>query len=175
MTNSSRILIFTGDGKGKTTAALGMALRALGHGMRVAVFQFVKNDEGTGELAAFKRFENAHMVQLGRGFVPDRDSPAFAVHADAGRQGIVKVRQAMASGQWDLIVLDEINFAVSKGLVAESDVAAAVKGASPGTVIVLTGRGATAGLIELADTVTEMRAVKHGYSQGREAQKGVEF
>ena len=81
----------------------------------------------------------------------------------------------MASGQWDLIVLDEVNFAVSKGLVAESDVAAAVKRASSDTVIVLTGRGATAGLIELADTVTEMRAVKHGYSQGHEAQKGVEF
>jgi len=175
MTSPSRILLFTGDGKGKTTAAMGMVLRALGHGMRAAVYQFVKDDDTTGELAALQRFEGAHIVQLGRGFLPDETSPAFGVHADAARQGLAEVGQDMASGQWDVIVLDEINFAVSKGLVAESDVMAAVKGASPATVVVLTGRGATAGLIELADTVTEMRAVKHGFTQGREAQKGVEF
>ena len=81
----------------------------------------------------------------------------------------------MASGQWHLIVLDEVNFAVSKALVPEMDVIKAVQGASPETVVVLTGRDATPGLIELADTVTEMRSVKHGYTQGREAQKGVEF
>lgn len=175
MTSPSRILLFTGDGKGKTTAALGMVLRSLGHGMRAAIYQFVKDDDTTGELAALKRFEGAYIAQLGRGFLPPKTSSAFAAHAQAACKGLVEAGRAMVSGQWDLIVLDEVNFAVSKGLLPEMDVIEAVQGASPETVVVLTGRDATPGLIALADTVTEMRAVKHGFSQGIEDQKGVEF
>jgi cob(I)alamin adenosyltransferase len=175
MTSSHRILLFTGDGKGKTTAALGMVLRTLGHGMRAAVYQFVKEDDTTGELAALERFEGVHIVQLGRGFVPPKTSSAFNAHKEAASKGLVDAGRAMASGQWDLVVLDEVNIAVSLELVAERDVLTAVKGASPDTVVVLTGRDATPGLIALADTVTEMRAVKHVYAQGRSAQKGVEF
>lgn len=175
MTSPSRILLFTGDGKGKTTAALGMVLRALGHGMRVAVFQFVKDDQTTGELEALKRFEGAHITQVGRGFVPPKTAQGFTVHAEAARKGLVEAGRAIASGHWDLIVLDEVNFAVSKALVSEMDVIKVVQSASPETVVVLTGRGATPGLIALADTVTEMQAVKHGFSQGQEARKGVEF
>jgi cob(I)alamin adenosyltransferase len=175
MTSPSRILLFTGNGKGKTTAALGMVLRALGHGMRAAVYQFVKDDDTTGELTALGRFEGAHIVQLGLGFVPPKTSPAFRAHKEAACNGLEEAGRAMASGQWDIVVLDEVNIAVSMELVAEGDVVAAVQGASVDTVVVLTGRNAAPGLVDLADTVTEMRIVKHGYAQGREAQKGVEF
>ncbi len=170
-----RLLVFTGDGKGKTTAALGMALRALGHGMRVAVFQFVKHDDKTGELKALKRFDKAMIVQMGCGFVPAAGNPEFKTHAEAARKGLAAAASAMACGKWDLVVLDEINIAVSKDLVTEADVIAAVTMAMPPTVIVLTGRGATDGLISLADTVTQMKAVKHGLTHGWPAQQGVEF
>ena len=175
MNRQSRILLFTGDGKGKTTAALGMVLRTLGHGMRAAVFQFVKNDDTTGELAALRRFETAAIVQMGLGFAPDAASPAFAAHAAAAHKGLDQAAAALASGQWDLVVLDEILIAVAKAMVDEADVIAAVEGAAPGTIVVLTGRGATPGLAALADTVTEMQPLKHGFSRGFPARKGVEF
>ncbi|RJQ66458.1 MAG: cob(I)alamin adenolsyltransferase [Desulfobacteraceae bacterium] len=171
----SRILLFTGDGKGKTTAALGMVLRVLGHGMRAAVFQFVKGGGKTGELTALNRMDSALIAQTGRGFVPDATDPEFGTHAEAARKGLADAADAMTSGQWDLVVLDEINIAVSKALVAEAEVIAAVRAAAPCTVVVLTGRGATQGLMALADTITEMKAVRHGLSNGWAAQQGVEF
>ena len=175
MTTENRILLFTGDGKGKTTAAMGMALRALGHDMRVAIFQFVKNDDNTGELKAFERFDKAHMVQLGQGFIPPASSPKFRDHATAARNGLDEAAKALASGDWDMVVLDEINIAVSKNLLDEAAVVATVKKTHPGTIVVLTGRGATAELIALADTVTEMQPRKHGFQEGIAALKGVEF
>ena len=175
MTKNNRILLFTGDGKGKTTAAMGMALRALGHEMRVAIFQFVKNDGNTGELKAFQRFEHAYMVQLGQGFIPVPSSPQFSAHVTAARQGLDQAAEALASGNWDMVVLDEINIAVSKGLLEEADVTAAVGKAHPSSVVVLTGRGATAGLVAIADTVTDMQPRKHGFQEGFNALKGVEY
>ena len=135
--SSSRILLFTGEGKGKTTAALGMVLRASGHGLRSLVIQFVKSDRSTGELAGAK-------------YLPD------------GREN-------------DLIVLDEICHAVAKGLLPEEEVIDAIRRAGPDTCIVLTGRGATPGLVAVADTVTEMHCRKHGFAAGCKARKGVEF
>jgi len=170
-----RILLFTGNGKGKTTAALGMALRASGHGMRTAIFQFIKSDPSTGEIAAIGHLPGVEIVQLGRGFVPDRSSPDWEAHRRAAGEGLERARLAMASGDYDLIILDEIAIAVAKGLVNESPVIEAIKATPAKTVVVLTGRGASAGLLELADTVTEMRAVKHGFSAGRPARKGVEY
>jgi cob(I)alamin adenosyltransferase len=175
MQKKNRILLFTGNGKGKTTAALGMVLRALGHGMRVAVFQFVKNDETTGEILALKAFPKATLVQLGRGFVPDKTSPAFEEHCQSARKGLKDAAVALASGRWDVIVLDEINFAVAKALVSEADVIEAIQTTAPDTTVVLTGRGATEGLQDLADTVTEMREIKHGFSIGWKATEGVEY
>jgi cob(I)alamin adenosyltransferase len=172
---AERILLFTGNGKGKTTAALGMALRASGHGMRTVIFQFIKSDQRTGEIAAIRHLPGMEIVQLGRGFVPDRSSPAFDGHCRAAEEGLQRARLAMASGGYDLVILDEIANAVAKGLVEESPVIEAIRATSPETVVVLTGRGASAGLLELADTVTEMRAVKHGFSVGRPARQGVEY
>ena len=171
---TGRVLLFTGDGKGKTTAALGMALRACGHGMRVLVLQFIKAAI-TGELTASQRLAGVEIVQTGRGFVPKPNSPHFAEHARAATAGLERAAQALASGRYEMVVLDEICTAVDTGLLTEESVAALMKRRPPGLTVVLTGRGATPRLLALADTVTEMYCVKHALDAGRRAQKGVEF
>ncbi|MBM3891197.1 MAG: cob(I)yrinic acid a,c-diamide adenosyltransferase [Verrucomicrobia bacterium] len=171
----ARTLLFTGDGKGKTTAALGMALRAAGHDQRVLVVQFVKADATTGELAACKNLPGVRIVQMGRGFVPRGNSPAFAAHREAAAQALEFAAQAVASADWDLIVLDEICLAIALKLITEESVLELLDRRTRPVCVVLTGRGATARLIERADTVTEMKCVKHGLKQGIKAQPGVEF
>jgi cob(I)alamin adenosyltransferase len=169
-----RVLLFTGDGKGKTTAALGMALRACGHGMRVLVLQFIKAAI-TGELTASRNLPGCEFVQTGRGFLPKPDSPQFEEHARAARAGLEQAAQALLSGQYEIVILDEICTAVASGLLTEEHVAAFLKKRPAGLTVVLTGRGATPRLVALADTVTEMRCVKHALVAGRRAQKGIEF
>ncbi|MGA2032954.1 MAG: cob(I)yrinic acid a,c-diamide adenosyltransferase [Thermoguttaceae bacterium] len=175
MNHPTRILIFTGDGKGKTTAALGMALRANGHGMPVAIIQFVQGDPAVGELTAAAGLQNVEIVQTGLGFLPRPEDPHFSEHRAAAEEGLRKARQTIAAGRHSLVILDEVCLAVARGLLDEQAVIAAVREARPEACIVLTGRYATPGLIELADTVTEMRSIKHGFAVGRQAQKGVEL
>ena len=170
-----RILIFTGDGKGKTTAALGLALRASGHEIPVLVLQFIKNDSTTGEIAAAARLANVQIVQVGMGFLPSAQDERLAEHKTAAQRGLRRAGQAIASGAYPLVILDEICFAVSRGLLEEREVLEAIAAAKAPMCVVLTGRGATAGLIAAADTVTEMRAVKHGLASGITAQRGVEY
>ena len=168
-----RVLLFTGDGKGKTTAALGMVLRAAGHGLKAVVIQFVKTDSRTGELVALAPL-GVELHQVGIGFLP-QTTPLPPAHAEAAQRGLALAAKTMAAGGHALVVLDEVCFAVSRGLLAESDVLAAIQAAPVETTIVLTGRGATDGLIAAADTVTEMRTIKHGYDSGIPGQEGVEF
>ncbi len=175
MNPTPRILLFTGDGKGKTTAALGMALRALGHNLPALIIQFIKCDAATGEYSVFSRLPGVAIRQTGLGFVPPRSSPQFVDHQRAARQALDAAAQALAAGQYRLVILDEICTAVAKNLLTEAAVIRTVQQALSGAIVVLTGRGAGKGLIGLADTVTEMRCVKHGYQQGRKAQEGVEF
>jgi cob(I)alamin adenosyltransferase len=175
MTEQARILVFTGDGKGKTTAALGLALRAAGHGMRVLVLQFVKAGQQTGELLAAQQVDGLEIVQRGCGFVPPASSPRFAQHRSAAETVLREADAVLLAGNHDVVVLDELCVAVAKGLVSEQDALAVVGHARPGTVLVLTGRGATPGLIAAADTVTEMCLRKHGLKSGIPAQRGVEF
>jgi len=169
----TRILIFTGDGKGKTTAALGMALRAAGHGMRACVVQFIKS-AGSGEHQAVRGLSGIEILRTGLRFLPPADDPAFARHKEAAGDGLKKTGAAIASGHFDVVVLDEICLAVAEGLLDESRVIETLRQARANQVIVLTGRHATQNLIDLADTVTEMRCLKHALSSGRQAQKGVE-
>jgi cob(I)alamin adenosyltransferase len=177
--SGARVLLFTGDGKGKTTAALGMVLRAVGHGQAARVVQFIKGDGRTGELAAAKTLKGVEIIQAGRGFVPPSDAAAFPNHVSAAEGGMARAEEALADGQIRLLVLDEVCTAVAKGLLSEERVLALLRRASEARgaelTVVLTGRGATAGLIARADTVTEMRCVKHGYASGWKAQAGVEF
>ncbi|HAS84432.1 MAG TPA: cob(I)alamin adenolsyltransferase [Verrucomicrobia bacterium] len=169
-----RILVFTGDGKGKTTAALGMAVRAAGHGMSVLILQFIKADATTGELAAFAMLPTVTIIQTGKGFVPAPHRPEYASHREAAEVGLRQVAEAITSGRYALMVLDEVCTAVERGLLVEASVVEVVKRAPAEMVMVLTGRGATDGLMQLADTVTEMRCIKHGANTGWRAQKGVE-
>ena len=174
MKQSTRILVFTGDGKGKTTAALGMALRTAGHDLPVCVIQFLKNDADVGELPGLCRL-GVEVHQTGLGFLPRQENPRWAAHQAAARKGLEKARDIIASSRHSLVVLDEVCLAVAHGLLAEADVVDAARATRPDGCLVLTGRGATAGLIDLADTVTEMRPVKHGMNAGRCAQRGVEM
>lgn len=176
MTNKrSRILIFTGDGKGKTTAALGMALRASGHGIRTLVLQFMKSDDTVGEMAGLRYLPLVEVIQMGRGFVPSPTSPAFLEHRQLAFQAIEKAEKALRSKKYDLLILDEICTAMDKGLISEDQIMELIEASGELSCLVLTGRGATQRLIDEADTVTEMVNLKHGLSQGINAQKGVEY
>jgi cob(I)alamin adenosyltransferase len=176
MNDKPRILIFTGDGKGKTTAALGMVLRASGHGMRTRVVQFLKSDTGSGEIGLLCKLPGVSFSRRGLGFVPSRrDDPRFPAHARAAQEALGLARETIRGGHYDLLVMDEICGAIAAGLVDEQEVVELLEQAPAAMRIVLTGRDAPVGLIALADTVTEMRCIKHCLQQGRTAQEGVEF
>ena len=172
---SGRILVFTGDGKGKTTAALGIALRAVGHGMKVKIIQFVKSDCSTGEIAALNMLPGVEIMQTGCGFIPSEANEKFTDHRQAAENGLKIAAEAIESGKYSVVILDEICVAVAKKLLDEAEVVEMVRGAAPDVTIVLTGRGASPAMIELADTVTNMNCVKHGMQAGIKAQEGVEF
>ena len=178
MTDSRKglILINTGPGKGKTTAALGTALRAVGCGMRVLVLQFLKGSWHYGELDAVQSFgDNFVMKQMGRGFVKvggaEPGEEDLKMVADAWQEA----SEAILSGEWDLVVLDEINYAISYKMLAPEPVAETLKNKPEMVHVILTGRNAHPILVELADTVTEMREVKHAYQKGIQAQRGIEY
>lgn len=166
----------TGPGKGKTTAAMGTALRAVGNGMKVLMLQFLKGSWHYGELDAVKAFgDNFVMKQLGRGFVKvggaETDPEDIRMVEEAWQES----RDAILSSRWDIVVLDEINYAISYGMLGVEKVVETLK-QKPETVhVILTGRNAHPRIVELADTVTEMRQVKHAYESGIQAQRGIEY
>ena len=172
---SPRTLIFTGEGKGKTTAAFGMALRAAGHDQRVFVLQFLKSNAASGELLACARLPQVEVVQMGCGFVPPPEHDTFAQHCKVAKEALALACQTVASGKHHLIILDEICGAIARGLIDEAAVIALLNAPGRTACMVLTGRHASARLIGQADTVTEMNCVRHGYAQGIIAQEGVEF
>ena len=175
MKKQPRILLFTGNGKGKPTAALGMVLRASGHGLRVLVLQFIKDGVGTGEIRALRGLPNVEVEVHGLGFLPPRSLYDLAAHRVAAQHGLERAAAALAAGQYEMLVLDEICLAVAKGLLDEREVIDLVTAAPAACTVVLTGRGASKELKAVADTVTEMRCVKHGMQKRIPAQKGVEF
>lgn len=175
MEKKPRTILLTGDGKGKTSSALGMALRAAGHGMRVFFLQFMKKRSDIGEVAALARFPEIEFVQAGLGFVPPRTSPAFAGHCAAAAKGLALAREKILSGEYDMVALDELCGAVSLGLLSESDALETLRLAGEGTILVATGRGAPQSLVDFADTVSRIDCVKHGYETGWPAMKGVEL
>lgn len=170
------IIVNTGPGKGKTTAAMGTALRAVGNGMKVLMLQFIKGSWHYGELDAAKAFGDRFiMKQMGRGFVkvgaekPDPEDVRMVEEAWA------EGARAMQSGEWDLVILDEINYAISYGMLDAAKVAEALKNKPEMVHVILTGRNAHPAIVEIADTVTEMRQVKNAYEKGVLAQRGIEY
>jgi cob(I)alamin adenosyltransferase len=170
------IIVNTGPGKGKTTAAMGTALRAVGQGMKVLMLQFLKGSWHYGELDAVKAFgENFVMKQMGRGFVKVGGAEPDPEDVKMVEEAWNESREAILSGQWDLVILDEINYAISYGMLDPAKVADALKQKPEMVHVILTGRNAHPTIVELADTVTEMRQVKHAYEKGVEAQRGIEY
>ncbi len=170
------ILIHTGPGKGKTTAALGTALRAAGNGMRVLVLQFLKGSWHYGELDSIARFAPDFVIrQMGRGFVKVGGAETDPEDIRLVEEAWAEAREAILSGEWDLVVLDEINYAISYGMLSAETVADTLRIRPEMVHVILTGRDAHPLLVDLADTVTEMREVKHAYQKGILAQRGIEF
>jgi cob(I)alamin adenosyltransferase len=166
------VQVYTGNGKGKTTAALGLALRAAGAGMKVYIGQFIKNADYS-EIKALARFgEQITLAQYGRGcFI--RGTPCDA-DIDAARNGLRALFDALTSGAFDLVIADEANVAFGCGLITEADLLALMAARPPAVELVLTGRGAPPAVVAKADLVTEMREVKHYFQQGVMARDGIE-
>jgi cob(I)alamin adenosyltransferase len=175
-TRRGLILINTGPGKGKTTAALGTALRAVGNGMKVLVLQFLKGSWHYGELDAVEAFGgNFVLKQMGRGFVKIGGAETDPEDIRMVEEAWAEARTAILSGAWDMVVLDEVNYAISYKMLDAALVAKTLKEKPEMVHVILTGRAAHPLLVELADTVTEMREVKHAYQKGILAQRGIEY
>jgi cob(I)alamin adenosyltransferase len=168
-----RIIVNTGDGKGKTTAALGTAFRAAGHGQRVAIVQFMKGKWTYGELHAIEQFPTMTLVRWGAGFTWENEG--LDEVRELARHTWEVGRQMAAGGDYDLLVLDELNYAVDYGFVTVDEVLDLLRSKPEGLSVIITGRRARQEIIDEADTVTEMRAVKHAFRGGTRAQKGIEY
>lgn len=171
------VIVYTGRGKGKTTAALGIVLRAVGHGYKVGMIQFIKGEWYYGELTSSKRLEpEFEMIAAGKGFVGiiDDDHP-IEDHQKAALQALALAREKLASRAYDVMILDEINYAVKLNLISEQDVLDLIRSRPEKTTLVLTGNYAPEKVIEAADLVTEMKEIKHPYQSGIKAKKGIDF
>ena len=178
MTEARRglIIVNTGPGKGKTTAAMGTALRAVGNGLRVLMLQFLKGSWHYGELDAVQAFGDKFvMKQMGRGFVKVGGAETDPEDVKLVAAAWAEAEQAILSGEWDLVILDEINYAISYHMLDPEKVVALLKQKPEPVHVILTGRNAHPSIVEIADTVTEMREVKHAYQKGIMAQRGIEF
>ncbi len=167
------VQVYTGDGKGKTTAALGLVLRALGRDLRPAVLQFMKSDPTWGEIVTLRRLD-VPVVQCGLDHWVLKDKATDEDRA-AAAGGLARAQRLVESGDYDVVVLDELCTALSFELVALDDVLALLAARPPGVELVLTGRGAPEELIAAADLATEMRPLKHYYDAGVHARPGIEF
>ncbi|MCG6551718.1 MAG: cob(I)yrinic acid a,c-diamide adenosyltransferase [Candidatus Magnetominusculus sp. LBB02] len=172
MLTEGLVQVYTGNGKGKTTAAVGLSVRALGAGLRVFFAQFIKMRESS-EFAALAAFEGRFCLRrFGRGFV---QKPPAQDDIDAARAGLAESTEAIFSQSYDIVVLDEINVAVNLGLIALEDIVQLIKDRPKAVELILTGRGAPHELIDAADLVTALQEVKHYYNNGIKARKGIEF
>ncbi|MGB9553199.1 MAG: cob(I)yrinic acid a,c-diamide adenosyltransferase [bacterium] len=174
--SSSRglIIVFTGNGKGKTTAALGTALRAAGYGMRTLVLQFIKNQESGEHKACHLLHPFLEIVRCGAGFVVEGKGD-FQIHVEAARKGLNLAREKITSGQYEIVILDEIFVALSLGLINLEDLLLLISLKPESLHLILTGRDAPQEIIEIADTVSEIKEIKHAFRFGVTAQKGIEF
>lgn len=169
------IIVNTGDGKGKSTAAFGTAFRALGQGFSVAIIQFIKGKWKTGEMEIFKQFDSLYHVISGEGFTWDTQDEEKDIKAAKHGWNIAKEIINDKSSKYKLLILDEFNLAMHYNFVDIDEVVSTMKNKSDELNIIITGRCAPAQIIELADTVTEMNPVKHAFESGIKAQKGIEF
>ena len=171
------VIVYTGGGKGKTTAALGLAMRAAGYGRRIRMIQFIKGSWHYGEMTSSARLEpELEMVAVGKGFVGIiDDTSSIDQHRHVAGEAMAMAKRDVSSGKYDIVILDEINYAVHLGLVDEDDLLD-VLGSRLGRVdVVLTGNHARPKILEAADLVTEMKEVKHPFRKGIRAKEGIDF
>lgn len=168
------VLVHTGNGKGKTTAAFGQALRAVGQGLRVCVIQFMKGRKYGEFLAAERYLPNLTIHLSGLDSFVMRDKPA-PVDIELARKGLDMAREAVSSGNYDMVILDEINVAVDFKLIPLEEVINLIRNKPAALDLVLTGRYAAPEIMELADTVSEVREVKHHYNAGIKDRAGIEY
>ncbi len=173
MEKAGRVIVNTGTGKGKTTAALGTAFRALGHGHRVCVVQFLKGQGEYGERLMAKKFETLDWFICGRGFVFKKEN----IEDDrlAAQEGFELAKEKIESDMYDLIILDEITYLPHYNFMDVDKIVELIQNKPKRLSVIITGRDADPKLIEIADTVSSIESTKHCYEQGIKAQKGIEF
>jgi cob(I)alamin adenosyltransferase len=171
--SKGRIIVNTGDGKGKTTAAFGTALRAAGHGQRVAIVQFIKGTWNYGEVSALESCPSIEIRRIGSGFTWLAAEPT--IPRALAREAWGLSCELAASDRYDLLILDELNYAVTEGFVSVDEILDLLETKPSRLSLIITGRDAAPELVEAADTVTEMRAVKHAFDDGVPARKGIEY
>jgi len=170
-------IVYTGKGKGKTTAALGIALRATGYEKKTCMIQFIKGSWHYGEMDSSKRLEpEFEMVAVGKGFVGIIDDKSSKEdHEKVAKEAIRVSNEKIQSGNYDIVILDEINYAVNLNLISVNDVLELIESKPKEVDLVLTGNYAKDEVIEIADLVTEMKEIKHPFQQGIKAKKGIDF
>jgi cob(I)alamin adenosyltransferase len=166
--------VYTGGGKGKTTTSIGIALRAIGHGLNVYIIQFMKGGDDYGEIIAAKEIKNLTILQFGRDRFVNRKNPD-EIDIELAKKGLEHAKEVMNMKRYDIIVLDEINVALDYGLIRTEEVTEMIKNRPESVELVLTGRRAPKEIIELGDYVTEMREIKHPYKTGISARAGIEY
>ena len=165
--------VYTGNGKGKTTAAFGLALRASGHGWPVIIIQFMKGDPGYGEVVAAAGVENVEVVQTGLATFVEKGNPSDEDLREA-RRGLELAREALASGKYRMVILDEMNVAVEYGLISVRDALGLIENCPRAVELVFTGRNARPEFVEKAGLVSEVREVKHPIQQGYVNRVGID-
>ncbi|MDE1829707.1 MAG: cob(I)yrinic acid a,c-diamide adenosyltransferase [Thaumarchaeota archaeon] len=171
------VIVYTGKGKGKTTAALGMALRAIGYDHKVCMIQFIKGSWHYGEMTSSKRLEpEFELTAVGKGFVGIMDDKSpIEDHKKIASEALVIAKEKISSQKYNIVILDEINYAVNLGLVSVDDVIKLIQSKPENVNLVLTGNHVKDEIVELADLVTEMKEVKHPFKSGIRAKKGIDF
>jgi len=171
------VVVYTGGGKGKTSAALGLVLRAVGYNHKVCMVQFVKGSWHYGELDSAKRLApEFELITAGKGFVGILDDKSRSeVHVKAANDTLTISKEKIMSGKFDVVILDEINYAIQLELLKLDDVIDMIKSKPTELDLVLTGNHAAKEIIELADLVTEMKEIKHPFKSGIKAKKGIDF
>lgn len=177
MEKDGLVIVYTGKGKGKTTAALGIALRAVGYQKKICMIQFIKGSWHYGEMDSSKRLEpEFEMVAVGKGFVGIIDDKSSKEdHEKIAKEAIKISNEKILSKNYDIVILDEINYAVNLGLISLNDVLNLIKIKPKELDLVLTGNYAKEEVIEQADLVTEMKEIKHPFQKGIKAKKGIDF
>ena len=177
MSDKGLVIVYTGNGKGKTTAALGMALRAIGYEHKVCMLQFIKGSWHYGEMDSSKKLEpNFELIAIGKGFVGilDDNSPREE-HEKYAAEALRICREKINSGNYNVVILDEVNYAINLGLIDVQEIIKLIKEKPSNLDLVLTGRDVKEEIVELADLVTEMKEIKHPFKSGIKAKKGIDF